>query len=61
MKEQLESNVITKYAAGLMGTDERTQWEKWLQENPEFAHTVAIIQQQVKAMSVEILSLNNPK
>jgi len=53
MKEQLESNVITKYAAGLMENDERTQWEKWLQENPQFSTTVAIIQQQVAAMSLE--------
>jgi anti-sigma factor RsiW len=56
MKEQLESNVITKYAAGLMEHDERTQWEKWLQENPQFSITVAIIQQQVQAMSLELSS-----
>jgi anti-sigma factor RsiW len=61
MKEQLESNVITKYAAGLMEHDERTQWEKWLQENPEFANTVAIIQQQVKAMSFEVIGTNPSK
>jgi len=58
MKEQLESNVITKYAAGLMENDERTQWEKWLQENPQFSTTVAIIQQQVQAMSLDVSPAN---
>ncbi len=58
MKEQLESNVITKYAAGLMENDERTQLEMWLQENPQFSTTVAIIQQQVQAMSLDVLPAN---
>jgi hypothetical protein len=39
-----------------MEHDERTQWEKWLQENPQFSITVAIIQQQVQAMSLELSS-----
>ncbi len=61
MKEQLESNVITKYAAGLMGHDEQTQVEKWLQDNPQFSQTVAFIQQQVQAMSLEFSSANHAK
>ena len=51
MKEQLESNVITKYAAGLMSKEESRKLEDWLKQNPQFMNTVAIIQQQVKAMS----------
>lgn len=61
MKEQLESNVITKYAAGLMEHDEQTQVEKWLQDNPQFSQTVAFIQQQVQAMSLELSSTNHAK
>lgn len=61
MKEQLESNVITKYAAGLMEHDEQTQVEKWLQDNPQFCQTVAFIQQQVQAMSLEFSSTNQAK
>ncbi len=61
MKEQLESNVITKYAAGLMEHDEQTQVEKWLQDNPQFSQTVAFIQQQVQAMSLEFSSANHAK
>lgn len=61
MKEQLESNVITKYAAGLMEQDERNQWEKWLKDNPQFSTTVALIQQQVQAMTLDSLQLANNK
>ncbi len=61
MKEQLESNLITKYAAGLMELEEQTQWEKWLQENPQFSTTVALIQQQVQAMSLEFSPTNYSK
>lgn len=55
MKEQLESNVITKYAAGLMSKEESRKLEDWLKQNPQFMNTVAIIQQQVKAMSSDQL------
>ena len=55
MKEQLESNVITKYAAGLMSKEESRKLEDWLKQNPQFMNTVAIIQQQVRAMSSEEL------
>lgn len=47
MKEQLESNVITKYAAGLMSSEELRSLEEWLKKNPQYNVTVAIIKQQV--------------
>jgi GrpB-like predicted nucleotidyltransferase (UPF0157 family) len=53
MKEQLESNVLTKYAAGLMEADELRILEDWLKQNPQFMNTLAFVQQQVKAMSIE--------
>jgi hypothetical protein len=60
MKEQLESNALTKYAAGLMEADELQTLEEWLKENPQYLNTLAFIQQQVRAMSPELeLSLNN--
>ncbi len=59
MKEQLESNVITKYAAGLMSKEESRKLEDWLKQNPQFMNTVAIIQQQVRAMSSDNLVLTS--
>lgn len=54
MKEQLESNALTKYAAGLMEAEELRILEEWLKENPQYLNTLALIQQQVRAMSTEI-------
>jgi len=45
MKEQLESNLITKYAAGLMSNDELKHVEEWSKKNPQYNVTVAIIKQ----------------
>lgn len=50
MKEQLESNLLTKYAAGLMSTDELRSLEDWLKKNPQYRMTVAVIKQRVDAM-----------
>ncbi|MFN5218461.1 MAG: hypothetical protein ACK5CL_06830 [Sphingomonadales bacterium] len=50
MKEQLESNLITKYAAGLMSSEEMKHLEEWLRKNPQYNITVAIIKQQVDAL-----------
>jgi anti-sigma factor RsiW len=50
MKEQLESNLITKYAAGLMSSEEMKHLEEWLKKNPQYNVTVAIIKQQVDAL-----------
>lgn len=50
MKEELEANLITKYAAGLMTTDESKSLEDWLKTNPQFRMTVAVIKQRVDAM-----------
>ena len=54
MKEQLESNILTKYAAGLMEADELRKLEDWLKQNPQFKTTLALIQQNVRAMSVNV-------
>ncbi len=60
MKEQLESNALTKYAAGLMEADELQILEEWLRENPQYLNTLALIQQQVRAMATEFeIVLNN--
>lgn len=50
MKEQLESNLITKYAAGLMSSEEMKHLEEWLKKNPQYNVTVSIIKQQVDAL-----------
>ncbi|MFN5890789.1 MAG: hypothetical protein ACK448_10360 [Bacteroidota bacterium] len=50
MKEQLESNLLTKYAAGLMSADELKKLEEWLKKNPQYMPTLAVIQKQVSAM-----------
>jgi hypothetical protein len=50
MKEPLESNLLTKYAAGLMSRDEIKHLEEWLKKNPQYNMTVAIIKQQVDAL-----------
>jgi anti-sigma factor RsiW len=50
MKEQLESNLITKYAAGLMTGEEIRVLEEWLKKNPQFSVTVAVIKQRVDAL-----------
>ena len=50
MKEQLESNLITKYAAGLMSNDELKHLEEWLKKNPQYNVTVGIIKQQGDAL-----------
>lgn len=50
MKEQLESNLITKYAAGLMSSEEMKYLEDWLRKNPQYRTTVALIKQRVDAM-----------
>jgi GrpB-like predicted nucleotidyltransferase (UPF0157 family) len=50
MKEQLEANVITKYAAGLMNMEEASRMEDWLRKNPQFRMTVALIKQRVDAL-----------
>ncbi len=50
MKEQLESNLLTKYAAGLMTPEELRKLEEWLKKNPQYVPTLAIIQKQVSAM-----------
>ena len=51
MKEQLESNILTKYAAGLMEAEELRKLEEWLKQNPQFRTTLALITQNVQAMS----------
>lgn len=50
MKEQLESNLLTKYAAGLMNSDELNTLEDWLKKNPQYRSTLAVIKQRVDAM-----------
>ncbi len=50
MKEQLESNLLTKYAAGLMSTEELRSMEDWLRNNPQYRMTLALIKQRVDAM-----------
>lgn len=59
MKEQLESNLITKFAAGLLEHEEEQFMQEWLQENPQFVSTVALIQQQVEAMNPEPVLISN--
>ncbi len=49
--EQLESNLFTKYAAGLMEDDELNTLETWLKNNPQFKPALAIISQQVSAIT----------
>jgi len=53
MKEQLESNILTKYAAGLMEAEELRKLEDWLKQNPQFRTTLALIQQNVRAMTMQ--------
>jgi hypothetical protein len=53
MKEQLESNILTKYAAGLMEAEELRKLEDWLKQNPQFKTTLALIQQNVRAMKMQ--------
>lgn len=50
MKEQLEANLLTKYAAGLMNPDELKSLEDWLKKNPQYRMTLAVIKQRVDAM-----------
>jgi GrpB-like predicted nucleotidyltransferase (UPF0157 family) len=50
MKEQLESNILTKYAAGLMSSEELRSLEDWLRKNPQYQMTLAVIKQRVDAM-----------
>lgn len=50
MKEQLESNLLTKYAAGLMSNEELRNLEEWLRNNPQYRMTLAVIKQRVDAM-----------
>ena len=50
MKEQLESNLLTKYAAGLMSSEELRNLEDWLKKNPQYRMTLAVIKQRVDAM-----------
>lgn len=50
MKEQLESNLLTKYAAGLMTNDELKSLEDWLRKNPQYRSTLAVIKQRVDAL-----------
>jgi len=54
MKEQLESNILTKYAAGLMEAEELSKLEDWLKQNPQFRTTLALIQQNVMAMTMQM-------
>ncbi len=54
MKEQLESNILTKYAAGLMEAEELSKLEDWLKQNPQFRTTLALIQQNVMAMTMHM-------
>ena len=54
MKEQLESNILTKYAAGLMEPEELSKLEDWLKQNPQFRTTLALIQQNVMAMTLQM-------
>jgi anti-sigma-K factor RskA len=54
MKEQLESNILTKYAAGLMEAEELRKLEDWLKQNPQFRTTLALIQQNVRAMNMQV-------
>lgn len=54
MKEQLESNILTKYAAGLMEAEELSMLEDWLKQNPQFRTTLALIQQNVMAMTMQM-------
>jgi anti-sigma factor RsiW len=50
MKEQLESNLLTKYAAGLMSNEETRSIENWLKQNPQYQMTLALIKRQVDAL-----------
>ncbi|MBS3913225.1 MAG: hypothetical protein KG003_01910 [Bacteroidetes bacterium] len=50
MREQLESNLLTKYAAGLMTSEELRNLEDWLRKNPQYRMTLAVIKQRVDAM-----------
>ena len=50
MKEQLESNLLTKYAAGLMTSDELRNLEDWLRKNPQYRSTLAVVKQRVDAL-----------
>lgn len=50
MKEQLESNLLTKYAAGLMNNEELRHLEEWLKQNPQYQMTLALIKQRVDAI-----------
>lgn len=52
MKEQLEANLLTKYAAGLMSSEELRSLEDWLRKNPQYRTTLALIKQRVDAMAV---------
>ena len=54
MKEQLESNILTKHAAGLMEAEELRKLEDWLKQNPQFRTTLALIQQNVRAMNMQV-------
>jgi len=47
----LESNILTKYAAGLMEAEELRKLEEWLKQNPQFRTTLALITQNVQAMT----------
>lgn len=57
MKEQLEANLLTKYAAGLMNNEELRNLEDWLRSNPQYKMTLALIKQRVDAM-VDTVSPN---
>lgn len=48
MKEILESNLLTKYAAGWSSPKEEKELKQWLKTNPQNATTFAIIQAQVQ-------------
>jgi GrpB-like predicted nucleotidyltransferase (UPF0157 family) len=52
MKEQLEANLLTKYAAGLMNNEELRSLEDWLRKNPQYKMTLALIKQRVDAMAM---------
>ena len=46
----MESNLLTKYAAGLMNGEELRTLEDWLRKNPQYRMTLALIKQRVDAM-----------
>ena len=54
MKEQLESNILTKYAAGLMEAEELSKLEDWLKQNPQFVKFLVTVNVPTSAGAVGV-------